>query len=63
MFNIFIWRYSAVLLDTYSDYDLAETVLAEMKELAPDRKMWIEPVVCRNSIYYTLEKFKKELER
>jgi len=58
MFNVYVWKWQPFLLDTFSTYELAKEVMDAISEINPGQKVWIEPVVCKDSVQLALDYYK-----
>ena len=63
MFYLFIFKHDVFLLDTFSNYTIANAAMNAIKEINPNQQIWIEPVVCRDNLEYTINKYEENWKK
>ena len=58
MCHVYVWKWQPFLLETFSTYEVAKEVMDAISEINPGQKVWIEPVVCKDSVQLSLDYYK-----
>ena len=58
MFDVYIWHYQEYKLGTFSSFEIANKAKNKILEINPDQKIWIDPVVCNDSIHNTTARYR-----